>query len=113
MPWTVCPTCGGRTHVNTGDPAGFEDRHPELMETGIALRECSFCTAQLTVGDAVTVVNSIIQRSDQNTIPIGSSGAIVACSRTDAGHSVYRVQLDTGNTTYFLRGEIRHQRNGV
>lgn len=106
MPWIICPTCGSRTHLNTGDPAGFEARHHELFETGIALKVCWLCEVEIKNGDEVVVVNSFVRRTPKNSVPIGTIGIVEAQSKIASGHSIYRIRRAAEGIFYCLRGEI-------
>jgi hypothetical protein len=82
------------------------------MQTGIAVRTCPECAETLSVGDPVSVVASIIRRPNASRISLGTSGTVQAIASSSDGHLIFRVKLDSGSTTQFLRGEIHRQRDG-
>lgn len=105
MAKTICPVCGAMHHVNTGDPAAFEERYPELLIIGIAVRVCAYCCLPVSEGTRVEFVGQIARRPTE--IPLGAHGTVFNAVTTAAAHSVYRVDFDSGRRLICLRGELR------
>lgn len=95
MPKTMCPLCGAKTHVNTGNPAGFEQRYPELMIVGYGGRLCSECEPELNEGDRV------VTRSAE--VSTGRVERVAVCA---GGFKLYRVQFESGGAATYPRNQL-------
>ena len=95
MAKTMCPLCGAKTHVNTGDPAGYERKYPELLIVGYACRLCPECAPELAEGDRVLVRDT--------DITTGSVERVAACA---GGFNLYRVQLESGEGATYPRSKL-------
>lgn len=81
-------------HVNTGDPAGYEQRYPELMIVGYACRLCHECAPELDEGDRVVI---------RGTETTGHVKRIATCA---GGFKLYRVQLEAGTAEAYPRNQL-------
>ena len=95
MAKTMCPLCGVKTHVSTGDPAGYERKYPELMIVGYACRLCPECAPELAEGDRVLIRDTKI-----NT---GFVERVAVCA---GGFKLYRVQLESGEALTYPRNKL-------
>lgn len=100
MAKTMCPLCGARMHINTGDPAAYEARYPEILEVGFACRLCLQCGKELLPGDRVLI------RSGESA---GKQGRIDRIARCDGRGILVRVALDEGLCTTVPRGHVAKQ----
>lgn len=92
MAKTMCPLCGEKTHVNTGNPAAYEQRYPEILIVGYACKLCEDCTPELVVGDRVCIRDK--GRSPGHLERIATSGG---------GFKLYYVQRDDGGAMTYPR----------
>jgi hypothetical protein len=100
MPRTMCPLCGGITHVNTGNAVAYEQRYPELAIVGYAGRVCSQCAPELAEGDRVIVRDF---ESDD--------GHVIRVALCADGHKLYRVKLASGGTSTYPRVRLAKWHN--
>ncbi|QDV17312.1 hypothetical protein Pan153_19470 [Gimesia panareensis] len=95
MAKTMCPVCGAKMHVNTGDPAGFERKYPELMIVGYACRLCPQCAPEISEGDRVLV------RGTED-----STGTVERVATGEGGFKLYRVQLQPDGAATYPRSKL-------
>jgi len=91
----MCPLCGAKTHVNTGNPAGYERRYPELMIVGYACRLCPECAPELAEGDRVLIRGTEI-----------STGCVECVAACADGFKLYRIQLESGEAATYPRSQL-------
>lgn len=96
MPKTMCPLCGAKTHVNTGDPAAFERRYPELLVVGYAGRLCPTCEAVIVEGDSVVIRDSESE--------VGRVARVADCAD---GYKLYAVEFPSGMVVTYPRNRLR------
>lgn len=91
-------------HLQVSDPEDWHAKHPGDMPSG----KCFYCWEELQVGDNVVVRQLFSADTCANP---GDKGAIEAIYSSEDG-SIFSVKLANGKDYYFIRAELRKQREG-
>jgi len=95
MAKAMCPLCGAKAHVNTGDPGAYERRYPEIMIVGYACHLCPECAPELAEGDRVLIRGAEV-----------STGSVERVADCAGGFKLYRVQHESGAGATYPRSQL-------
>jgi hypothetical protein len=86
----------------------YEKYHPELPAGSLVPGACYFCWQELEVGTAVVIRKSPTGESD---VLADAVGVIQGVLSSETGR-LFLVRLDSGQTIYFIRAQLRKLREG-
>jgi hypothetical protein len=107
MPYGMCPLCGQTSHFSVGDvKEWYEQYHPGIPFGSLVPATCFCCFQDLRLGDSVVIRNVFVERQRDQ---IGEIGVITDILAAKDG-LLFLVRLSSGEEIYFVRAQLRKQR---